>query len=129
MRLKDDTVYFSYFGFFNKREVRDLDVENRRVSVARKTYGFKGNTATQLLVPEDLFNSYKSGEISLNDLKMKYFREVLMKLDPKEIFNTYKGNILLCHEIEGCHREVINLWLKAQGYKTKELTLGDLYEC
>lgn len=53
-----------------------------------------------------------------------YYKEVLSKLDPEEVYRDLNNSILLCYEDsnEFCHRHIVAEWL--------ELTLGiKVFEC
>lgn len=117
MELRKDTIYTSYF---NSPKVRELPDEVK-ISIARKTFGFTGETAEDLLVPEEIFKRYKSGDISLDDLKKAYKYRVLNYLNPQEQLKKYGGKVLLCHEVKGCHREEYLTFLHTNKIKGEEL--------
>jgi hypothetical protein len=61
--------------------------------------------------------------------ELRYFQEVLSKLDPKKVFDELDGSIILCYEPAGeilsgdsyCHRRMVAAWLeKALGIEVPE---------
>ena len=50
----------------------------------------------------------KSGQIDEKQFEERYRKNILDKLDPQEIYNTFKDKVLLCWEPEGqfCHRKI-----------------------
>lgn len=114
----EDCVYFSYF---NNSDLAKYNLP--RFSVALYQYDKSIPKATELLLPNKLFFAYIRKELDLESLKEIYRETVLEKLDPVDIFEAYKNCILLCHEIKGCHREVIMDWLIDNGFEAKEIGL------
>ena len=56
--------------------------------------------------------------------KIRYYQEVLSKLDPKQVAADLDGRILLCHEKDStfCHRRIVAEWLEADlGIKVPEM--------
>ena len=56
--------------------------------------------------------------------KIRYYQEVLSKLDPKQVAADLDGRILLCHEKDStfCHRRIVAEWLEAAlGIKVPEM--------
>lgn len=113
------------FSYFNNPTVRSMD-KSKIVSVARTAYIdlSKEQFANELLVPSWLYRMYKvSKEISFEEFLESYISEVVMKLDPYEIYKKYDGKVLCCHEkdIDTCHRKVIYLWLKSYDLEVEEI--------
>lgn len=117
MKLNNETVYFSYY---NNRKTKDLPLE--RVQISLYSYEKGLPLATELFPNKDLFIAYKEGTINFSELIHSYYMH-LQNLNPEEIYNKYKGKVLLCHEsnINDCHRTAIRLWLKDNGFKAEEL--------
>ena len=60
-----------------------------------------------------IFYAIKSGKIDEKEYEKRYREEVLSKLDPQEIYNMFKNNVLLCWEQQGfCHRHIVSAWLQ-----------------
>lgn len=60
----------------------------------------------------DIFFAKKAGKIDEKEYERKYREEVLSRLDPKQIYNMFKNNVLLCWEESGfCHRKIVSKWL------------------
>lgn len=116
MELDNETVYFSYF---NNRKTRQLNL--KRLSIANSCFENDIEVYKDLLVPLDLFKDYKQEKITLEQLFSKYLIRVLLNLNPEKVFNDCKGKVLVCHEVEGCHREMVKIWLEQSGYKCIEL--------
>ena len=53
----------------------------------------------------------------------EYYRTVLMKLDPEEVYNKLNNSVLLCYEDSDdfCHRHIVADWLRAAGFECEEL--------
>ena len=73
----------------------------------------------------EIFFQKKSGKIDEKEYEKRYREEVLSKLDPKQVYNMFRDNVLLCWEEpvfdknrniinEGkgfCHRHIIGKWI------------------
>lgn len=62
----------------------------------------------------DIFYSIKSGKINEEEYERRYREEILSKLDPQNIYDMFKNNVLLCYESPGkfCHRRIVAAWLQ-----------------
>jgi len=65
------------------------------------------------LEPErDIFFAIKNGQITQNEYEKLYRENTLGKLDPQNIYNMFKHNVLLCWETSGfCHRFIVAQWI------------------
>lgn len=115
-KINSDTVYFSYF---NNDIVYDLDLI--RYSVALKVYGRKCRVASEFLVSNQLFTQRKLGALDYDTFLNQYQALILNRLNPHKMYEKYKGTVLLCHEIDECHRFQIKSWLESYGYPCIEL--------
>jgi hypothetical protein len=69
------------------------------------------------LEPErQTFYAYKNGTITLQQAEKLYYEQVLSKLNPQEIYNKLKNNVLLCWEEDRnmCHRSWVAKWLEKE---------------
>lgn len=108
-KIEENKVYTATYNLANKH------LPNRRligVSIREPDY-FKGELARELNPTEQLFFSYKGGNINDKEFEDWYIKTVLGKLNPIEIYQKYKGKVLCCWEesTEFCHRHIILKWL------------------
>ena len=57
----------------------------------------------------------------------EYYKQVLIKLDPRQIYAQLNGSVLLCYEDanEFCHRHIVAEWLNiCLGIEVKEIKLN-----
>lgn len=74
------------------------------------------------------FFEKKEGKIDEKEYERKYREEVLSKLDPQQIYDMFKDNVLLCWEDPGvfCHRRIVSCWLKETiGIEVPEWNIKD----
>ncbi len=58
------------------------------------------------------FFEKKEGKIDEKEYERRYREEVLSKLNPQEIYDTLRNNVLLCWEESGfCHRFIVARWI------------------
>jgi uncharacterized protein (DUF488 family) len=77
---------------------------------------------------KDIFYAKKSGKIDEKEYERRYRNEVLSKLDPQQIYNMFKNNVLLCWEDKSnfCHRKIVAQWLTENtGFKVPEWDISD----
>ena len=62
----------------------------------------------------DMFFSIKSGKIDQKEYEKRYREEILSKLNPKQVYEMFKHNVLLCFENpeQFCHRRIVSSWIK-----------------
>ena len=98
----------SYFA-----NLKNLD-QQRVVSIAGKAPDwYKGKEYKQLAPKYWFFIKYKDdGDEEF--YRTQYRKEVLEKLDPKEVYEELKDSILLCWEARGkfCHRRLVAEWIE-----------------
>lgn len=116
MELEDNVVYFSYY---NNRKTRNLPL--KRVSISISCYEKDIEVEPRLTPPSISFSKYRRNEISFNELILDFKNNKLAFLDPEDIYKKYRGCVLLCHEVEQCHRFAVKEWLESFGYKCIEL--------
>ena len=80
---------------------------------------FEGSTMSAFAPPMKLIGAYKRGEINEFEYNDRYKKEVLDKLNKKEIHDYLikidkdEDVYLLCYEKEGfCHRHIVADWLE-----------------
>lgn len=61
-----------------------------------------------------LFFAIKQGQITNQEYEKLYKEQILAQLDPQEIYDKLKNNVLLCWENPGefCHRRIVAKWLE-----------------
>ena len=110
-------MYTSFFAISANRE--------NAVSIAgRSPSSYKGREYKKLAPKYWFFKKYKEDHDE-QFYKEQYYKEVLDKLDPQEVYNDLGENaILLCWERsnEFCHRHIVAEWLmKNLSIEVKEL--------
>lgn len=84
-----------------------------------------GGTYVPLCPSWNLVMSYKDGHITKEEYTIRYYDEILNKLDPARTYQELGENaILLCWEKSGefCHRRIVADWfLKHLQIEVKEL--------
>lgn len=116
------SIYTGYFAKYHKYR------ENYTcVSIAgRSPDFFKGVTYKKLAPKYEFFIKYKKGKISCKEFIECYEKEILSKLNPRDVLKelyelTYSEKIiLLCWEktINFCHRHLVAKWLQNELGKT-----------
>ena len=74
------------------------------------------------------FFSKKADQIDEVQYEKQYRERVLSKLDPQKIYDTLKGQVLLCWESPGefCHRRIVAAWIEENlGIEVPEWQPGD----
>jgi len=74
------------------------------------------------------FFSKKADQIDEKQYEEQYRERVLSKLDPQKIYDTLKGQVLLCWEEPGefCHRRIVASWIEDNlGIEVPEWKPGD----
>lgn len=108
--IENDKVYTSSFGLVGKHVM-----SNRQVSISLSTPStFKGSYVKALNPSWDLLNMYKSGSLSEQQYRDRYYAEVLDYLNPIEVYNQLKGKVICCWCGKGsfCHRQLVLEWLR-----------------
>jgi len=80
------------------------------------------------LAPErSAFYAIKNGSITQKEYEKLYKENILSQLDPHEIYNMFKNNVLLCWEESGfCHRFLISQWVQENtGFEVPEWNSKD----
>lgn len=81
------------------------------------------------LEPErSIFFAIKNGQLTQKEYEKLYIQNTLGRLDPKNIYNMFKNNVLLCWEDPGefCHRRIAAKWLEESlGISVPEWTRQD----
>jgi len=64
--------------------------------------------------PRKLFFARKAEQITQEEYEKRYKEEVLSNLDPQQIYDILKDQVLLCWENPGefCHRRIVAKWIK-----------------
>lgn len=108
----NDRVYTSYFAVVGR-----YVTNNRQVSISVSSPSwFHGECYEKLRPTVRLFNGYKSGEYTTEEFREIYYRDVLNKLNPKEVYEALKGKVICCWEKRGdfCHRHIVLEWLERE---------------
>ena len=74
------------------------------------------------------FFAKKADQITEEQYEKQYRERVLSKLDPQKIYDTLKGQVLLCWENPGefCHRRIVAAWIEENlGIEVPEWKQGD----
>jgi hypothetical protein len=94
------------------------------VSIAGKTPEFfQGRKYSKLAPKLWFFKKYKE-DGDKDDYIKNYYKEVLDKLDPTEVYKELgEGAVLLCYEAPDkfCHRHLVSEWLMKNKIKSMEL--------
>ena len=74
---------------------------------------YKGERCLALAPSWNLLNDYKSGKVTDIEYKIRFYDEVLSKLNKEKVRSALDGKVLLCWEDSGfCHRFLVLQWLK-----------------
>ena len=112
IKIQNEKVYSSYYGKACK-----IYPDYRLVAVSMNVPdNFKGEVLRCLAPSQSLVYGYKYYTMSEQKYTEAYRREILDKLDVREIYNKLKGKIILCYCGPGqfCHRHLIMNWLTEQ---------------
>lgn len=74
------------------------------------------------------FFAKKADQITEEQYEKQYRERTLSKLDPQKIYDTLKGQVLLCWENPGefCHRRIVAAWIEENlGIEVPEWKQGD----
>ena len=115
--IKRDKVYSSYYA----RACRIVP-DRRLVAISIGIPdNFGGEIMRELNPPESLLISYKSGRCTEEQYIEIYKREVLDKLNAKDIYEKLKGKVICCYcgKDKFCHRQLVMNWIATE--------LGDEY--
>ena len=96
-----------------------------------KDAGFKGEAYPKLAPKKGFWqiwhdNIGKVSELENNRYYIEeYYKQVLSKLNPMEVYNVLDNSILLCYEDynEFCHRHIVAAWLEL----TLHITIPEVY--
>lgn len=109
-----------YTGYFTKHAKL-----NNAVSIALYTpKAIKIPSYKPLMPTKQILFKYKNDADYTEEMyRNEYYKNVLNKLDPKEIYSALDEHVLLCYEKSNdfCHRHIIAEWLNGNGYSCKEL--------
>jgi uncharacterized protein YeaO (DUF488 family) len=95
------------------------------VSIAAITPSwFRKRIYKKFAPPWNLVKRYKDGQVTEEQYKRTYQKEILSKLDPKQVAEELgQEAILLCYEKSGqfCHRHLVADWFQRAGIKVEEI--------
>ena len=106
----------SNYKNFNGNDYREISISGDR----GKEVNYKGEFYSQL-APKHAFWEiwhYNIGKISEEENTRyyveNYYKQVLSKLDPDEVYHDLQDKILLCYEepTEFCHRHIVAEWIQ-----------------
>lgn len=107
-------IFTSYF-FSKKIQKIDLSLISVAYSIPEEINSKLNINKYKPLYPKkELLYSYKENIISSDEYTERYYKDVLLKLDPDKVFKDIGFNsVLLCWEKpkEFCHRHLIAKWL------------------
>jgi hypothetical protein len=105
----------SYFAKYNRED-------GINIALIKPKF-FKGESYPDLYPTWNILKKYK--KYHNKELYVyEYQKYILSKLDPYQIYNDLKNNVLLCYEKSGdfCHRRIVAAWIeKHTGNKVKEI--------
>lgn len=96
----------------------------KRVSISLYSpFNAVDSFASELIPTSSILADYKNKKINDEEYIDRYTKEVLSKLNPKDIAIKYDNSIFLCYEKKGafCHRNIVAAWLNESGYKCREI--------
>ena len=107
------TTYFSM--------VRHLPKDIEPISIARKT-PTDMKDYPNLFPPAHLLRAFKDGDVSVDEYKEVYNREVLSRLRAADVYDELDGKALVCYEKSSdfCHRHLVSAWLRENGFDCHE---------
>jgi uncharacterized protein (DUF488 family) len=89
---------------------------------------YSGGHLPSLAPEKKTFFAKKSDQIDEKEYEKQYREGVLSKLDPKELYDHLRGQVLLCWEEPGdfCHRRILADWIQEKiGIEVPEWQPGD----
>jgi uncharacterized protein (DUF488 family) len=110
-----NTSYFSRFSH-----------HPNAISIAHTTpASFLGRIYSPLAPPWWLISAMKQNKITKEEYKRLYYRDILNKLDPQEVFAELGPDAILCcyeRPDDFCHRHIVAEWLSdALGITVEEI--------
>lgn len=107
--LKKDKVYSSYYSKACKI-IPDFRLVAISVGIPDK---FNGHILRELNPSKELLYRFKNNLCSEEEYIITYAEETLNKLNPYNIYEKLKGNVIVCYCGNGfCHRHIVMDWLK-----------------
>ena len=87
----------------------------RGVYCSQNAPGFRGESYPPLFPTWEMLKRYKRDRDCAAYTKA-YYREVLARLDPEQVFRDLDGKVLLCWERSNsfCHRRLVAYWLETR---------------
>ena len=128
MIKNDIKIYTGYFARYDKYFNDDLIPISISLSTPNGIVT-KGCLSIKELAPSwNILKEYKNNGGDEYLYSIRYYREILSKLDPNSIVEKIrektKGSdaILLCYEksTDFCHRHLVSAWLRDNGYECEE---------
>ena len=110
-------IYTSYFGS------KKWNYGNA-VSIARYSpRWYQGHIYEPLFPTDRILKMYHTGMLTDKGYADMYYEQVLLHLNPNDIYNDLDGKILLCYEKpdDFCHRHLVAQWLRDFDYPVFEL--------
>lgn len=109
-----------YTGYFAKARTYPQD---KIVSIA--LWAPKGMYVPKypaLYPAKEILSDWKAGKLTEEQYTVRYYDEVLDKLDPHKVARELNDKILCCYERNGdfCHRHLVRYWLEYYGYEAEE---------
>ncbi len=85
-----------------------------------KDMGFVGEAFPNLAPKKEFWKIWHDNRGKIDELEnnryyiLEYYKQVLSKLDPVEVYQILDNSILLCYEdyYEFCHRHIVAFWLE-----------------
>lgn len=115
-------VHTSYFAKQRQLNAQGLTL----VSISKGTpKWFEGSFIAEDLQPSwDMIQGIKKGTMTREEYTEEY-NSILSKLDPKDVYETLEGKVICCWEKpeDFCHRHLVSLWLRENGYESSEIVV------
>ena len=108
--LDRNKVYSSYYARACKI-IPDWRITSISIGIPDN---FNGNILRELNPPKELLFDYKNGICNDTEYIERYYSNVLNKLNPLDIYNKVKGQVLVCYcgKDKLCHRLLVLDWLR-----------------
>ncbi len=114
-------------------DFKNLNYRTISISEDRgKQIGYKGLAFPELASTKEIHKSWhnRASEIDEKDNNLlyikEYYEQVLLQLNPKEIYKKLDNRVLLCYEDNNdfCHRHIVAAWLELSlDIEIKEVTV------
>jgi len=110
-------IYTSRYKYFNENSCfKTVSISGDR----GKKEGYKGKCYSKLAPKKEFWKVWHENLLTVNQEQnsryyvSEYYKQVLSKLDPEEVYNELDNSILVCYEPvrEFCHRHIVAAWFE-----------------